>query len=240
MALSRRAIGKQRRQRARELLGVARGERPALLVERPVDVGEIADMRPVQDGAGELCGLDRILSAAGKQRLAHEHDPRQPVEQPEFADRVADIDGAIAPGPLASRAQPAREPHLGELPGDLLAALGMARRDQRQEIGIGGAKLQMGLGGRALLAAMGGRGDPQPAPGDEAGKLGEFAMVGRRRRRVEFHIADDGRRARAQLQEALGVGRALGEQQVEPADERARKARRAAPSGGTSVRSCAR
>ena len=46
----------------------------------------------MQNGAGELGGLDRILSAPAGERLADEHHAGQPIEQAQFADRVADID----------------------------------------------------------------------------------------------------------------------------------------------------
>ena len=87
-----RRIGEQRDQRLAQILRPRDGERAAGLVERRVSVGEIFDHRPMQNGGGEPGGFDRILPAAGDERLAHEHDAGQAIEEPQFADRVADID----------------------------------------------------------------------------------------------------------------------------------------------------
>ena len=81
------------------MLGAARG------VERRIDLGEIPDMRAVQDGGAELGGLDRILPAMLDQRAADEHDRRQPIDQAELADRVGDIDLGVAVRQFAARAQ---------------------------------------------------------------------------------------------------------------------------------------
>src|ERR1700748_519061 len=61
------------------------------MVERLVTIGAIEDMRAMNDRCAELDGFDRILSAMSNQRSAHEYDRREPVEQPQFAHRIADI-----------------------------------------------------------------------------------------------------------------------------------------------------
>ena len=85
--------------RRRDQLGAARG------VERVVDLGEIPDMRAMQDGGAELDRLDRILPAVAHQRAAHEHDRREPIDQPELAERVGDIDVVLRLGQPPARAQ---------------------------------------------------------------------------------------------------------------------------------------
>ncbi len=62
-----RSVGEKRDQRIAEVVRVGDFQRPARVVERRIDVGEIGDLRPVQDGGGEPRGLDRVLpSPAGR------------------------------------------------------------------------------------------------------------------------------------------------------------------------------
>ena len=89
----------------RQLAGVGHLSAPPARVERGVDLGEIPDMRPVQDRGAELDRLDRILAAMLHQRTADEHDRREPVEQAELAERVGDVDVGRRVGQLAARAQ---------------------------------------------------------------------------------------------------------------------------------------
>jgi hypothetical protein len=63
------------------------------------------------------------------------HERWKPVEQAKLADRIRDIDlrvGARQPAPLLERS-PAERPMAATAPGDLRAALWMARRDDRQK-----------------------------------------------------------------------------------------------------------
>ena len=91
--------------RSRQLAGVGDQLGAVRGVERRIDFGEIPDMRPMQDGGAELDRLDRILPAVARQRAAHEHDRREPVDQAELAERVGDIDVGVAVRQLAARAQ---------------------------------------------------------------------------------------------------------------------------------------
>src|SRR6185312_15396780 len=99
----------ERDQRLAEVFGTRDSERAAGLVERRVSVGEIADHRPVQNGGGESRRLDRILSPAGDERLAHEHDAGETIEEPELPNCVTDIDRRLRTDRLAARAQGAEE-----------------------------------------------------------------------------------------------------------------------------------
>src|SRR5258708_1573420 len=72
-------------------LGVRHERRAAGRMEGRIDIGEISDRRPMQEGAGELGGLDRILTAVRHEGFADENHARQTIEQAEFAHGVADI-----------------------------------------------------------------------------------------------------------------------------------------------------
>ena len=73
----------------------------------------------------------------------------------------------------------------------------------------------MRLGGDALLALVRGGRDPDLPARGEARERREFLTVGGRRRRVEFHVADNLRGARAQRRQALGVARRLREAEID-------------------------
>ena len=86
-------------------------------VERRVDVGEVVDMRAVEHRGAEADRLDRVLSAMLDQRAADEGDRRDPVEQPELAEGIGDVDlrpraraappaSAAPPSGRAPRARP--------------------------------------------------------------------------------------------------------------------------------------
>ena len=155
------------------------GERAAGVIESRVGVGEICDHRPVQNGAGELGGLDRILPAAADERLADEHDAGQAIEQPEFADRVADVDRRPGPHRVAARAQRANEALRLQLAQDRFAPLGMAGRDQGQRVGEHLAQTLVRIRRDHLLAVMRRGGDPDLAPRREA-RRARRARAGRR------------------------------------------------------------
>ena len=169
----------------------------------------------MQNGRGEARGFDRILSAAGRERLAHEHDAGEPVEEPQFADRVADIDRGLRADRIAARAQRRDEALRFQLAQDRLAPLGMARRDQGQRVGehLGEALVR----GRRdhLLAVVGRSGDPHLPPRRQARELGQLAPVGRQRRRVELDVAGDQDIRRAERGQPLAVGLAAREAHVE-------------------------
>ena len=154
-------------------------------------------MRAVQDGGAEFGGLDRILPAVADQRAADEHDRRQPIDQPELAHGVGHIDVGGGAGQFAARALRRGQSGGG---GDLdhaRAALGMARRDQRQQPGKIPAQAPVRLDHDALFAGMGGcRRDHRPAA-DRILQRRELGAIGGRRRHVELEIAggDDARRA---------------------------------------------
>ena len=101
-------------------------------IEHLVDVGEVADMRPVQQSGAELGRFDRILPAMFHQRPADEHDRSDRIEQAEFADRVEDIDVGVFVRELALRAQHGAQPPGTRDFGDAGAALWMPWRNERQ------------------------------------------------------------------------------------------------------------
>ena len=158
-------------------------------VERRVDFGEIPDMRAMQDGGAEPDRLDRILAAMARERAAHEHDRREPVDQAEFAERVGDIDVDIRHRLRAARAQ--RRGQAGHFRDfrDAFAALGMARRDHRQQRRKFGAQRRCA----AMMAVS------SPGCVEAAAMTGRVPMISfnrrqrrfidRRRRHVELEIA---------------------------------------------------
>ena len=183
----------------------------------------------MQNGAGEPGGLDRILPAAADERLADEHHACQAIEQPQFADRVADIDRRPGPDRVAARAQGADEALRLELAQDRLAPIGMARRDQRQRVGKHLAEAPVRRRRDHLLAFVGRGGDPDLAARRQAGELGQLAPVGRQRRRVEFDVAGDEHPRRAQRNKPFAVALAAGEAQIEILHQRGDEPRRLHP-----------
>ena len=135
-----------------DLLGPARG------VEGGIDFREIPDMRPVQDGGAELDRLDRILAAVARQRAADEDDRRQPIDQAELAQRVDDVDvvRGLRQSPL--RAQHRRKPAGVRDLDDAGPAIGVARRDDREQPWKTIAQPPVRVDQRGLLPGVGRRG----------------------------------------------------------------------------------
>ena len=214
-------IGEQPEQDRRQFVGVGDRRRAAGLVEQREDIDEIGDARSVQDRAAELRRLDRVLAAFADKRLAGQHDAGEAVEQSELAERVANVDFDAALRPLAARAHSASQAERPEFVGDRRAALGMARRDQRQHVGKDLGDTAMRLGGDALFAGVGRGGDPDLPPGDAASEFGELLLVGGRRRGVVFEIADDVDLRRAERSKPLRIGLALRQAEIKSPEQRA-------------------
>src|SRR5712671_4193405 len=87
------------------------------------------------DRGAQLDRLDRILAAMTGERSADEYDRREAVDQTELAQRVGDIDVRVCPRQLPARAQ--RRLETGGVCAfeDAGAAVGMARRDDREQPG---------------------------------------------------------------------------------------------------------
>ena len=176
-------------------------------------------MRPVQDGGAELGGLDRVLPAVLDQRAADEDDRREAVDQAELAHGVGHVDVGGRARQFAARTQSRRQPRRRRQLLDARPALGMARRDQRQQAGEIAAQSFMRVDHRAFLAGMGrGRRD-QRAGADFILQRVELCPVGRRRRHVELEIAGGDDARRAQGGQALGVARRARQTKVEAAQQ---------------------
>src|SRR6202035_5181580 len=106
-------------ERLRELRSVVDQRGAAGRVEQPIDVGEIGDMWPVQNCARELGGFDRILAAVGDEGFADENHAGEAIEQAEFADRIADIDGSVRTRLRALRAPRAVKAEALHIRGDI-------------------------------------------------------------------------------------------------------------------------
>ena len=98
----------------------------------------------------------------------------------------------------------------GEL-GHARPALGMARRDHRQQPGKIAAQPPMRADHRALFAGMGGGRRDHRAAGDRLLQGRELGRIGRRRRHVELEIAGGDDARRAERVQPHGVGRRAGE-----------------------------
>src|SRR5690242_9211011 len=117
-------------------------------------------MRPVQNRSAELDRLDRVLSAVARQRSADEYDRRQPIHQTELTERVDDVDIVMRLRQPAARALRGRQAGVPGNLGNTRAALGMARRDDGEELRKRVAEPPVSLDQRGLLASVGrGRGD---------------------------------------------------------------------------------
>src|SRR5262245_25738415 len=62
------------------------------VVERGIDFRKVRDVWPMQDGRPQFDRFDRILAAMACKRAADENDRSHPINQPEFSNRVGDVD----------------------------------------------------------------------------------------------------------------------------------------------------
>ena len=132
-------------------------------------------MRPVQDRRPQLGRLDRILAALPEQRLADENHAGKPVEKPEFAHGVADIDLRRRVDRLVQRALGDVEAGGARQVGDVAAPMRVARRHDGQQAGKLPRQLLVDAQGQRLFAGMGRGGDPDLARADLAGQ--DFELV---------------------------------------------------------------
>ncbi len=190
----RRSVRRSARRAPAKRSGVGHGQRAAGVVEGGVDVGEVVDVRPVQDRRAELGRLDRVLAAVRHERAAHEDERRQAVEQAQLADGVGDIDvGRRAPACAAGRAPRARRPGVfGESPRSPRRAAGwrgarMVRRPGRRagQRLVAAATACSSSPGWVLAATQTGR----PASRPESCARARASAGGGRR--VEFEVAGD-------------------------------------------------
>ena len=190
---------------------------------------KLATRGPCRMAQPSLAGSIGFWPPCADEGLAGQNDAGEAVEQPEFAERVANVDLDAALRPFAARAQGAIEAEPPEFVGDRRAAIGMARRDQRQHVGKDLGDAAMRLGGDALFAGVGRGGDPDLPPRDAAGEFGEFLLVGGRRRGVVLEIADDVDFRRAEPGEPLSVGLALRQAEIDSPEQRGDEVGRASP-----------
>ena len=144
----------------------------------------------------------------------------------------------VGVGQLAARAQAAFSPAAARDLGDAGAALGMARRDQRQQPGKIRAQAPVRLDHDRFsspawveAAAITGR------PAIAFCKAASLARIGGRRRHIELEIAggDDMRGAPNSL-EALGVGRRARQAEIEPPQQVDDRVRQIAPAPERALR----
>ena len=178
-----------------------------------------------------LAGSIGFWPPSPTKRLADEHDAGQPIEQAEFADRVADVDRGVALRPLAARAQRAIEAEPLQFVGDRLrrardgaARSASARRERPERRGDAPRRrcAPRRRGSRRRSRSVG----PRVRPASAASS---FRSAGGGAR-VVFQIADDVDRRRAERGEPLRVALALRQAELDPRRAaRAMKSRRAAP-----------
>ena len=77
------------------------------------------------------------------------------------------------------------------MPQDRFPPFGMARRDKGQRVGKHLGEAFVRRRRDHLLAFVGRGGDPHLPPRGDARELGQFAPIGRQRRRVELDVAGD-------------------------------------------------
>src|SRR4029077_13417808 len=154
-----------------------------------------------------LGSLDWILSAMSDQRAANEHRGRQPIEQAKLTNCVRHINLGRAFGQLSARAEyRVQALRCGEL-SDAGSALGMARRDQCQEIWKTRTQAGMRLNDDVLLAGMGGSGCNHRPSRDCTLQCCKLCWVDGRWRHINLEIAGDDDIFRAQLAQSFSVGR---------------------------------
>ena len=204
------------------------------LIERRINLGEIPDMRPVQDGGAKLGRLDRILPAMPNKRAADENDRRQPIDDAELAHRVRDIDVGRRVGQFAVRAQTDLQPGGARDFSDAAAALGMTRHDNRQQVRKIRTQPLVRVDYGGFLAVMRGcRRDQRPAA-DRAFERRELGAIGGWRRPIELEIAGGDDMRGTQLAEPFGVGRRARQAEIESAAAGRRSSPAAGASAGTS------
>ena len=145
-----------------------RVDRAAAGVEQRIDVGEVGDVRPMQDRAGELGRLDRILPAwparATCRRTRCRRGDRTGRVRPSCRRRRSPFAGSAArPRERSAQTKPRRCNS---------SAIASPRSGWRGAISVNAsgntsASAAMRLGGDALLALVGRGGDPDLPAGDE-------------------------------------------------------------------------
>ena len=169
----------------------------------------------MQHGAVETRRLERVVAALLDERAADKGDPGQTEEQPQFAQRIGEID--VAAGGDCGAGAAARN---GEAPAaqqrfDRRAAHRVARRDDGQEAGMAGRDPRMRRGDDFLFARMGARGEPHRTAADFTAQRGKRLGVGDERRGRRFEIADARHRIGAEPAKALGLHIVLRQRQGE-------------------------
>ena len=131
-----------------DLLGAVHG------IERRIDLGEIPDIRTVQNGGAELGRLNRVLPAVGCERTSHKDNRGNAVNETQFAHGIGNVDVGRGARQFAARAQPDRQMSgTGDFE-DARTALGVARRNDREQPGKRAAQPPMCVDQRSLLTGM--------------------------------------------------------------------------------------
>ena len=205
-------------------------------VERRIDIGEIEDVRPVHDRGAELDRLDRILAAMRDQRAAHEHDRRQPVEQPQFAHGIGDIDVGGRDRQFLARAQGYMQAGRRDRARDALTTVRMPGHDHAQQRREGRGQTAVRFHEQLLLAGMGRGRDDDRAAARHAHQPLQPRRVGGRRRDIQFQISRRHDVAAAQRREALRIDLRLRETDVEASQQRRDRAGDPAPARERTMR----
>ena len=175
------------------------------------------------------------------QRPSHEHDRRQPVEQPQLAHGIRDIDIGGRGGQLLARTQGHMQAGSRDGAGDGLATGRMPRHDHAEQRWKEAGQHAMGFNHDFLLARMGrGRDNDRTAARHRHQAL-QPGGVGGRRRDVEFQISRGDHVAAAARQPdpdgLVGAGHRLVQVAAEPRDVRLHHREHARfPSVGESAR----
>src|SRR5262249_4269003 len=193
------------------LLGAMRG------VERRVDFGEVPDIRSVQDGGAELDRLDRILAAMARKRAADEDDGSEPVDEAKLPQRVDDIDVVFSLWQPTARAERRGQATGAGNLGDARPAIGMARRDQGEELRERAPQAPVRLDQGGFLARMGRGRRNGGALSDRRLQRPQAFVLGRRLRHVELEVAGRADARRTKIAIAGGVGGRLGKTEIEKA-----------------------
>ena len=170
-------------------------------------------MRTAQHRQPQRRRLQQVVAAVGHQAAADEGDVGQGVEEQQLAHGVAEQHLVLRRHRLGSGAAHGGEAFAPAQRVDGVEALGMARHEDQQRVGMAGEQLAVGGEDLLVFAGMGAGGDPQRAPlGSPAGTQG----IGARLQlgidtQVELDRAGDADAlgAGAEPAEALGLGLGL-------------------------------
>ena len=222
-------VAEQGGQCAGHFLDVAHFNRAAFQLDRGIDVGEVRHVWSVQNGGAKLYGFNRVLPALASKRFADEDDAAHAVEHAKFADGVGDVELRAGAGRLAGRALADRHAILARHGCDLSTAFGMARGHNRQKVGELTQQAAMDRKRNLLLARVRGGRQPHRARADDRPHARKFCRICGQGWHVIFEIARHLHAGAAKVHQPRGVGGALGQAQIDGAQQRADGAGELAP-----------